>query len=75
MKVSGLTFLGNSPDLDAEFKRMVLGLKLEVHKDELPPPNPARDENILDQALQDIKVSENHQDKLPIQKQDEEFHQ
>lgn len=50
MKISGLTFLGNSPELDAEFKSMVSDLKLGTRIDGSLLSNQAMDENIVDQG-------------------------
>jgi hypothetical protein len=54
---------------------MASDLKLETRTGESPLPSLAMGENILGQEPQDVKVSENHQEKLPTQKQHEESHQ
>ncbi len=74
MRISGLTFLGKSPELDSEFNRMLLGLPPETHINESPLPILAVDESIEDQEPQDIKGSSSHQVEVPTRKLNGESH-
>lgn len=68
---SGVTFLGNTEELNKEFTSMALGLGLDVHTYALPLPTQEADEGDLDRAQQDGMASQNHPADAPIQKRRE----
>ena len=72
MNRSGITFLGNSPELDKEFNQMLLGRSRDVHTCGLPHPNQPADENIEGQDGQCERVSRSRPTDVPIQKRHKE---
>ena len=66
---SGLYFIGNTPELDKEFKRIRAGLRLESQTNELPRPIQAEGENISGQEQPGDGVSPSRPVVAPIQKQ------
>ena len=56
---SGLTYLGNSPELDERFKKVVEDLRSQARKGELKP-HPGADETASDQEQQ-LQSDSRHQ--------------